>query len=100
MNAVEYDAFEHLRRTLFWRNDDMIVSLAAYFDASGTAADQTIWSIGGWIAEVDQWSRFCGRWRQMIEHAPFRPEIEPEKRIFHSADLESRLGIYEGWTKA
>jgi hypothetical protein len=99
MRAAEYSAFEHLRQTLFWRDGDMIVPLAAYFDASGTKAEQQVWAIGGWIAELDQWSRFCGRWREMIKSAPFRPEVKPEKRIFHSAELESQVGIYEGWTK-
>ncbi len=74
----------------------MIVQLAVYFDGSGTAPEHPVWAIGGWIAEVDQWTQFCREWHAMIENAPFRDGV---KRMFHAADLESLKGIYSDWTQ-
>lgn len=77
----------------------MVVPLTAYFDASGTEPDRPVWAIGGWIAEVDQWTQLKKDWRRMLDEAPFRPDVKYEDRIFHAAELESIVGRYSGWTK-
>lgn len=78
---------------------DMIIPLTAYFDASGCEPDREVFSVGGWIAEVDQWKQFCRAWQPILDRAPFAESIAAEDRIFHAADLESLKGIYCGWTK-
>jgi len=75
----------------------MLIPLTAHFDASGTDNAQKVFAIGGWIAEVDQWSRLRCDWKKMIEEAPFRDDVKKKDRIFHASDLEYRKGIYEGW---
>jgi len=96
---MSLDTFAHLCDALGLRSTDMVVPLTAYFDASGTQDNHPVWAVGGWIAEVDQWKRFCIAWQQMLDHAPFRAALKPSDRIFHAAELESRQGIYSDWTE-
>jgi hypothetical protein len=74
----------------------VIVPLTAYFDASGTEPQQPVWSVGGWLATVEQWAQFICAWREMLDAAPFQQGV---KRIYHATELESRMGIYSGWTE-
>jgi hypothetical protein len=75
----------------------MVVPLTAYFDASGTAREHPIWTVGGWLATVEQWTQFSHAWREMLDAAPFREGV---KHIYHATELESLKGIYSDWTEA
>lgn len=97
MSLAAYDVFEHLRKSLLWKVDDLIVPLTAHFDASGTEPQHLVWAIGGWIAETDQWIHVNREWARMLKETRFRPDVK--ERIFHAADLESLAGIYSDWTQ-
>ncbi len=73
--------------------------LGAFFDASGTDPQQRVWAVGGWLGKADEWELLDDRWEKMIDAAPWRESIPHDKRIYHATDLESRLGIYHGWSK-
>jgi len=62
---------------------------AAYFDESGTKDSKAI-AVAGYISTVDQWKRFEGEWRDVLQEAniPF----------FHMAKYESRWGHYKPWS--
>jgi len=74
---------------------DVIAPVRVYLDASGTAREQRVWAVGGWLGTADQWDHFINAWRVMLDAAPFGPDV---KRMFHAADLESLKGTYSGWT--
>lgn len=57
-----YDAFEHLRRALFWKPDTLMFAHTAYFDDSGKK-EQKILVVGGYVATVHGWGKFCADWR-------------------------------------
>jgi ASC-1-like (ASCH) protein len=96
---LRYDPFWHFCRASFLRGDDVVAPLTAYFDASGSDRPSAIWTVGGWIGTVDVWTEFNSEWRAMLDKAPFRSWVKPDKRIFHAADLESRKRIYRDWTE-
>jgi hypothetical protein len=95
-----YDAFRHFCQASFLKGDDVVAPLTAYFDASGSERESTIWTVGGWIGTVDDWIAINEEWRAMLDSAPFRPNIEPQERMFHASDLETCKGIYAGWSEA
>ena len=59
---TRYDAFEHLRRALFWELDDLMFAHTAYFDDSGKK-ETAILLVGGYIATVREWDSFTADWR-------------------------------------
>ena len=77
----------------------MVAPLTAYLDASGSEIIAPVWAVGGWIGTVDDWTAINEKWQAMLDSAPFRPNVEPDKRMFHASDLETCKGIYAGWTK-
>jgi len=68
-----------------WRT---IAVLEAYFDESGSHDGSRVFSMGGLVARLDQMKWLADAWRDMLH----RNGISE----FHSADLESRRGIYDG----
>jgi|GEM_PF-6704522 hypothetical protein len=62
---LRYDAFEHLRRVLFWQPGDLIAMIAAYFDDSGTKSGRLL-VVGGYISVVARWERFNLDWKLLV----------------------------------
>jgi Protein of unknown function (DUF3800) len=60
-----YDAFEHVWRGLFWRPDTLVTAISAYFDDSGKKETEVL-LVGGYVAPVAQWERFCDHWRLLL----------------------------------
>jgi len=56
-----YDAFEHLRLSIFAKQDDLFVMLAAYFDDSGSSVNEKVAAVAGYLATADQWHQFNQR---------------------------------------
>jgi len=78
----------------------VVTPLAAYFDASGSEPQSSVWTVGGRIGTVAEWSELNIAWQKMLDEAPFRADVEQHKRVFHAADLEYREATYSGWTEA
>lgn len=55
MSLGNYDAFEHLRRSLFLPPDSLMAMFTVYADASGGEPAQDVLVVGGFIASVEQW---------------------------------------------
>jgi uncharacterized protein DUF3800 len=61
-----------------------------YCDASGGDPQQTVFTVGGFIAEVSQWDMFNKEWPRVLASGP-RPE-------YHATDVEDSERLW-GWTK-
>jgi len=85
----QYDAFEHLRRALFWEEDKPIAMLTFYADDAGHKDSDNYVVIAGYVGLVAQWERFCSDWRLQLA-AKGLPE-------FHASDFFTGNGIYKGW---
>jgi hypothetical protein len=71
-----------------WRT---IAVLEAYFDESGIHDGSRVFALGGIVARLEQIKWLADAWGQMLR----KHQISE----FHSTDLESRRGIYEGISK-
>ena len=71
-----------------WRT---IAVLEAYFDESGVHGSSRVFVIGGIVARLEQMKWLADAWGGMLR----KHHISE----FHSTDLESRRGIYEGISK-
>ncbi len=89
MSLAEYDAFEHLRRALFWEPDRPILMLTFYADDAGKKDDHDYIVVAGYIGLVAQWERFCTDWRLALARSGL-----PE---FHASDFFTGSGIFAGW---
>ena len=89
--AVEkYDAFEHLRQSLFLKDTDLMAMLTVYADASGSAIDRDVIVVGGFIATVEQWSLFNEEWgRKVLDKGGVT--------VYHASDLEGGYKEFQGW---
>jgi hypothetical protein len=85
-----YDALEHLRRSLFLRRADVMARFSIYCDASGGDPKQTVFTVGGVIADVSQWEMFNEQWPSVLANGP-RPE-------YHATDVEDSERLW-GWSK-
>src|ERR1700730_15873308 len=89
-NDIEkYDAFEHLRRSLFLAADDLMAMLTVYGDASGSGPDRSVVVVGGFISTVEQWCLFNEQWGKVLAKGPVE--------VYHSNDLEAAKGEVKGW---
>jgi hypothetical protein len=68
-----------------WRT---IAVLEAYFDESGSHEGSRVFAVGGIVARLEQMKLLAEAWKYMLG----KNKISE----FHSADLESRRGIYDG----
>jgi hypothetical protein len=89
--ASQYDAFEHLRRSLFKEPDDLMAMLTAYFDDSGTSPSNRVAVVARYVATVFQWERFVPEWNRAL--------AKGNVKVMHRADLESSYGEFRGWDK-
>ena len=63
----------------------------AYFDESGTHGDSSNVVMGGYIAEVVQWTEFAREWSRM--------KAEEDVEIFHRVEMEHFRGEFENWSR-
>lgn len=88
MSAHEYLSYiAHLihPKDSQWRT---IAVLEAYFDESGSHDGSRVFCLAGLVARLGQWEWFTDAWGRMLSKNGITE--------FHSADLESRRGIYDG----
>lgn len=83
------DAFEHLRLSLFARQDDVFCMLTAYFDDSGTSATDPVAVVAGYLATANMWEMFTGRWNALLGQYGIKQ--------LRRTDLENFKGEFEGW---
>jgi hypothetical protein len=83
------DPFEHLRLSLFARQDDVFCMLTAYFDDSGTSATDPVVVVAGYLATVEMWARFDRRWSTLL--------AQYEITGLHRVDLENFSGEFKDW---
>src|SRR5437868_2907029 len=86
---VSYSAFNHLRRSLFSKRDDIYIMLTAYFDDSGTDPGNKVAVVAGYVSNVVMWEKFETAWRNLLQ----RHEITSLRRT----DLETFNGEFKSW---
>ncbi len=64
--------------------------LVGYFDESGTHSDSKVMGVGGFVADSHAWKKVRQHWRPVLQKYGVTH--------FHATDLESRKGIYLGWS--
>jgi hypothetical protein len=69
----------------------------AYFDDSGTHDGSLNVTVGGFVADVDQWVHFTREWGEFLVEFG----LDEHPGYFRMADYESRKGLpYEHWDNA
>ena len=76
-----YDPFRHLYKSLFASKSDLFAMITAYFDDSGTSAQNDVAAVGGYLATTYQWDRFIPRWKQLLK--------DYDVKQMHRTDLET-----------
>src|SRR5216684_7674450 len=77
--SAVYDAFWHLRHALFWKDDDLVFALTAYFDDSGKKETDML-VVGGYISSVRRWEAdFDPAWRLMLARHHISEEFKRYK---------------------
>jgi hypothetical protein len=89
MVELQYDAFEHLYRSLFAKPSDLFVMLTAYFDDSGTDSGSRVAVVAGYLGSTANWKRFAEEWRGLLS--------EYKITIMRRADLENFRGEFRNW---
>jgi hypothetical protein len=96
----QYDAFEHLRLSLFAKPRDIFILLTAYFDETNTSPNQKVPVVAGYIASEFQWRRFGEQWNKLLYN--FRIPIDDRYgiRVAHRSELHRPYGAYKDWDDA
>ena len=89
--ASDYDAFNHMRRALFWEPERPIVMITMYADDAGKVHEDDYLVMSAYIGLTAQWDRFCPDWRLRLAQAGL-----PE---FHANKFFNGAGIFAGWNK-
>jgi hypothetical protein len=84
-----YDAFTHLSKSLFKKRGDLFAMLTAYFDDSGTSANEPVAVVAGYLSTVQMWQTFSERWSRLLS----KNGLKQMRR----ADLENFAGEFRGW---
>src|SRR5216683_1579048 len=90
----QYNAFEHLRQSLFLAFDDLMSMLTIYCDESGTDRKNRVAAVGGYIGQVVQWQRFEREWSKILNKPCYGVAM------LHRSDLETWHGEFtekRGW---
>ena len=87
--ARKYDAFEHLRQSLFARRGDFFSMLTAYFDDSGTSPTDNVAVVAGCLGTIKTWETFNRRWTSLLSQYSI-------KRL-HRVELENFQGDFKKW---
>jgi hypothetical protein len=90
LDVVRYDAFEHLRRSLFLRESDLMAMFTIYCDASGTDPNQTVYTVGGFLADVRVWDSLNKEWPCLLALSG--------REEYHATDIEDSMRLW-GWSK-
>lgn len=80
MNA-SYDAFEHLRRSLFWDGDSCLLVVTAHGDETGADTKNEIYAVAVYSSSVKKWETFSKLWGKML--------YEFRIPYYHATDLEA-----------
>jgi hypothetical protein len=88
----KYSGLDHLRKSLFAKQTDLVVMLTAYVDDSGTGANDAIAVAAGYVATQHMWDRFQTRWQVLLR--------KYEIRQMHRSDLETFHGEFKTWDPA
>lgn len=91
-NPVNYDTLEHVIKALYLTHDlrgISVVSLSAYFDASGHPSDSKFLVVSGLIATTDQWILWKKEWDAILR--------SENVAAFHAADCNSANEEFLGW---
>jgi len=81
-----YDAFEHLRRSLFLRKSDLMAMLTIYCDDSGTDEKNRSAVVAGYVSNLAQWELFAKEWNKALKDFGVKQ--------MHRADLENFKGEF------
>jgi hypothetical protein len=65
MSLARYDAFDHLCDGLCLEAADVVATLSAYFDESGTDVSKPAVAVACYVATVAQWKCFKADWRRL-----------------------------------
>jgi hypothetical protein len=76
-----YDAFEHLRRSLFWDGDSRLLVVTAHGDETGADVRDEIYAVAVYSSTVRQWEAFSKLWGQML--------FEFRIPYYHASELEA-----------
>ncbi len=77
---------------LFWPSQvrqRWLVTLAGYFDASGTGPDAQVFVIAGFVSTAERWIAFEPEWRAAL--------AAEDLKDFHMTDYVARQGAYLDW---
>lgn len=71
-----------------------MLSVRAFIDESDTREPKMkdIFSMGGWVADVETWERFSDDWQSVLK-------INPSIEYFKHNEAKSTSGQFEGWSK-
>jgi hypothetical protein len=83
-----YNAFEHLRQSLFAKKGDLFVMISGYFDDSGTSANERAAVVAGYLGSVSQWDNFCREWSQFLADYGITEMHRADLETFHGEFLE------------
>jgi hypothetical protein len=87
-----YDAFEHLRRALFWEPDWPIVMLTFYADDANKTDQHEYIHVAAFVALTEQWeSNFSVNWRLRLARAGLD--------AFHANKFFNGAPPYQTWNK-
>ena len=78
-----------LRMMLPWNRPDnaLLVAVFKYFADESYRDD--VFALGGYLAHLDQWSRFEGEWAIRLKQAGIQ--------TFHATDFNNARGEFKGW---
>ncbi len=66
-----------------WK-DSLVATFSGYFDASGHPDDTDVFTVAGFVADVDQWIAFERNWNEILNRADFRVGSLHMKDFCHS----------------
>ena len=77
------------------RGKRLMMALQAYIDDSGTAPDQSIFVLAGFVASSDQWAALSDDWKAALA-------LDPSLEYFKASEAYSLNGQFKkrrGWTR-
>ena len=72
------------------KGEGWMTLVTAYCDASGTTAPTKVFTLAGWIGEVEAWTEVEERWAEALP---------PGVAAFHMREFAHSVGQFEGWSE-